>query len=42
MRDYSEFSIPRYCFANEHDYKINDKIVYELHGFCDAFDSALS
>ena len=45
MRDYSEFSIPRYCFANEHGYigyATNDKIVYELHGFCDASDSALS
>ena len=41
MRDYSEFSIPRYCFANRHDYEINDKIVYELHGFCDASNSAL-
>ena len=45
MRDYSEFSIPRYCFANEHGYignATNDKIVYELHGFCDASDSVLS
>ena len=39
MRDYSEFSIPRYCFTNGHDYETNDKIVYK---FCDASNSALS
>ena len=42
MRDYSKFSIPRYCFANRHDYETNVEIVYELHGFCDASNSALS
>ena len=41
MRDYSKFSIPRYCFAAGHDYEANDKLVYELHGFCDTSSSAL-
>ena len=42
LRELSWISIERYCFAIGETLNIADKVIYQLHGLCDASDNALS
>ena len=38
----SGVSIERYCFANSDILGEDDRVTYQLHGFCDASNNAFS
>ena len=38
----SDLAISRHCFKDSEDLESTDKVIYQLHGFCDASNSAIS
>ena len=42
MRSFAGLSIPRYCFLKKPVIEDNKNVAYQLHGFCDASNQALS
>ena len=41
MEVVANYSTPRYCFSDGVEITRDDKIIYQLHGFCDASNHAL-
>ena len=42
MEAVANYSTPRYCFSDEVENTNGDKVIYQLHGFCDASNHAFS
>ena len=42
MEAVANYSTPRYCFSGEVEITNGDKVIYQLHGFCDASNHAFS